>query len=91
MSDDFSNNTKESRYEYLQDGSMAFADYRLKGTTIYINHVEAAPQLRGKGAAGKLMAQIVDNARKENLKIIPVCGYAVSWLRRHSEHEDILA
>ena len=53
--------------------------------------MEAAPPLRGTGAAGRLMEGVVAHARARKLKIIPVCGYAVSWFRRHPEHGDILA
>lgn len=83
MTSQFTDNTALNRFEYRTDGGVAFARYRRKGGMLYIDHVEAPPELRGTGAAGKLMECIVARAREENLKIEPVCGYAAAWLQRH--------
>ena len=50
-----------------------------------ILHVEAAPPLRGTGAAGRLMEGIVALAREAGEEIVPNCGYARAWLRRHPQ------
>lgn len=86
----FSNNTARSRFEYHQDGYIAFANYRLRDSVLSIDYVEAPPELRGKGAAGQLMRSIMEHARAENLKVTPICDYAVSWLRRHGEFADLI-
>jgi len=39
--------------------------------------------LRGTGASGKLMQNIIDFAQKEKLKVIPICGYAASWMAKN--------
>ena len=83
MSDNFTNNAEKNRFELKQDGSMATADYRVEGTTLFIDYVESPEELRGTGAAGKLMQHIVDFASKNNLEIKPICGYAASWLTKH--------
>ena len=46
---------------------------------------------RGAGAAGRFMQALVDHARAERLKLVPRCSYAVAWLKRHREYEDVLA
>jgi predicted GNAT family acetyltransferase len=33
----------------------------------------------------------VQAAKKDKLKINPVCGYAAAWLRKHKEYHDLLA
>ena len=68
-----------------------FADYAAQGDVRAILHVEAAPELRGTGAAGEFMQALVDHARAENLKLTPVCSYAVAWLKRHPQAADVLA
>ena len=42
-----------------------------------------------EGAAGQFMKNLMALARMENSKVIPLCGYAASWLRRHSEYDDL--
>ena len=91
MTDAFSHNPAKSRYELEVDGRIAFADYQRSGHRLVIPHVEADPALRGAGSAGKFMRSLAEHARTEKLKLAPRCSYAVLWLKRHPEFDDILA
>ena len=71
------------RYELDVDGQVVFADYRRDGPRVFIDHVEAPPALRGTGAAGRFMEALVADARAQSHILVPICGYAVTWLRRH--------
>ena len=57
---------------------------------ILITHTFVAPELRGQSIAGKLLDKVVAYAREENLKVKPVCSYAVVKLTRTDEYADIL-
>ena len=37
------------------------------------------------------MEEIAQLAKKNNLKINPICGYAAVWLRKHKEYHDLVA
>ncbi len=76
-------NTKESRFVLVIDGEIAHADYRLSGDELYIDYVEAPPALRGTGAAGRLMEGIMTSAAEKGYSVVPICGYAAAWMRRH--------
>ena len=65
------------------------ADYAVQGDTRIILHVEAEPELRGTGAAGTFMRALAEHARAEGLKLAPRCSYAVVWLKRHPEYDDL--
>jgi len=84
-------NPARHRYEFDVDGQTVFADYRRHGDTLTITHVEAPPVLRGSGAAGRLMQGVMEIARAENVKVVPLCGYAAAWIRRHREFADLVA
>ncbi len=84
------NNTDRQRYEMDEEGLTSWADYRLEGARLYIDHVEAPPPLRGTGASGRLMAALAADARAQGLKITPICGYAAAWLRRSAEFRDLV-
>lgn len=71
--------------------ALVFCDYAVRGQTRALLHVEADPALRGTGAAGRFMDSLATHARAENLKLQPICSYAVAWLKRHPDHADILA
>lgn len=78
------------RYEMVEQGLTSWADYRLAGDRLYIDHVEAPLSLRGTGAAGRLMAALAADARAKGFRITPICGYAAAWLRRSHEFRDLL-
>jgi predicted GNAT family acetyltransferase len=84
-------NTALQRFEIVEDGKLAFADFRLQGDVLILPHVEADPALRGRGAAGRLMAGVLEYARGQGLKVKPVCGYAAAYIQRHPEYRDLLA
>jgi predicted GNAT family acetyltransferase len=93
---DFRDVPAEHRFEQGftdPDGDLrvVFADYAVQGDRRAILHVEAAPELRGSGAAGQFMQNLADHARAENLKLTPRCSYAVVWFKRHKDYEDVLA
>ena len=91
MSDAVSDNAVQQRYELEIDGQVVFATYRRDGDVVRIRHVEAPVALRGTGAADRLMHGIAAKARAEGLKLVPLCGYAYAWLRRHREYQELLA
>ena len=58
--------------------------------TILIDHTYVSDELRGKGVAKELVDAVAAYARREKLKVIPLCSYA-EWLMKGSEeYEDVL-
>ncbi len=78
------------RFELTENGHLAFAAYRRHDDRYVLTHVEADPGLRGTGAAGRLMSELVAHARQNNLQIVPRCAYAVAWFKRHPEAADVI-
>ena len=93
MPDTFANDVVDTgrAFELTENGALAFADYTQQDGRLILPHVEAAHALRGTGAAGRLMEGVVDAARQRGLKIVPLCPYADSWMRRHAETADLRA
>ena len=83
-------NTEQSQFEREENGLLAWATYRIRDGRYQIPHVEADPALRGTGAAGRLMQDIVEQARTRQLVIEPRCSYARAWFQRHPEAQDVL-
>lgn len=88
---DTKDNASRMRFELTVNDQIVFANYRHAGRTLYITHVEAPPALRGKGAASRLMSDVMKIAREQGLKIAPVCSYAALWMDRHAEYRDLVA
>jgi predicted GNAT family acetyltransferase len=58
---------------------------------IIIDHTEAGPELKGQGSGKKMLVEAVAFARKNNLKIMPLCPFAKSVFDKTPEYEDVLA
>jgi predicted GNAT family acetyltransferase len=84
------NNTSLSRYELVENEYTAYADYHIFDGIVSINYVFSPPALRGTGAAGRLMEEMMADIRTQNLKARPICGYAATWLQRHKEYNDLM-
>jgi predicted GNAT family acetyltransferase len=57
---------------------------------IIIDHTEVSDSLRGKNVGKQLVAAAVEHARKNNLKILPLCPFAKSVFERVKEYQDVL-
>lgn len=55
------------------------------GKHLTITHVGVDPQYRGGGRAKELVMYVVDYARRNGMKITPVCSYARAIFTRHAE------
>lgn len=89
MSEPITFNEKDSRYEQSHDGHVVYANTHKKEDTLYIDYVYAPPELRGKGAASAFMRDLMALVRAEDMKAIPICGFAATWLGRHPEYDDL--
>lgn len=82
-------NRQLHRFELTVDGQVVFADYRRQPGRLVITYVEAPTALRGAGAAGRLMQGMLELARGEGVKVLPLCPYAKAWMVRHPEFKDL--
>ncbi len=82
--------TDASQYELDLDGQTVFARYRKSEGVLTILWVEAPEDLRGTGAAGRLMKLVAAESRDRGWSVVPVCGYAAGWLRRSAEYRDLV-
>jgi len=63
---------------------------RAGDSLIIIDHTEVSDKLRGQGAGKKLVLAAVEYARKNNLKILPLCPFAKATFDRTPEIHDVL-
>lgn len=57
---------------------------------IIIDHTEVSENLRGKGAGFKLVEESVNFARKNNLKIMPLCPFAKAVFDKTGKYHDVV-
>lgn len=57
---------------------------------LIVNHTYVSDSLRGQGIAMKLVEKVIEYARAENKKIVPVCSYVYKVMANKDEYKDIL-
>ena len=84
-------NAAAQRFEVEIEGALARADYRRRGSALYMYHTEVPRLLEGRGIAGALVRAAFAHARAEGLVIEPACSYVRGYMQKHPETQDLLA
>jgi len=84
-------NEKAHRFELYINGLRALLAYRLTPGCIVLLHTEVPQPLEGQGLAAKLTRFALDFAREKQLRVVPLCPYASSFLRKHTEYQDLVS
>ena len=84
-------NRNEERFEILlEDGEVAFADYKRLKNAMLFPHTLVPPRHEGQGLGSRLVRAGLDAARAEGLKVMPQCSFFASYMKRHPETHDLL-
>ena len=83
-------NAERHRFEIDLGDSIAFADYVLMTGKIMFTHTEVPPAHEGKGIGTALIEAALASARTRGLKVIPTCPFFASYMKRHTEVQDLL-
>ena len=84
-------NEPAHRFEATVDGLRSLLAYRLFPDRIVLHHTEVPPPTRGHGMAAKLTRAALDFARAHHLRVVPLCPYVSSFLRKHREYQDLVS
>ena len=77
---------------FILDGEEQVAEMEISisGNDLTVYHTEVSSKAEGKGLAKKLLAAMADHARKNALKVIPLCPYVHAQFKRHpDEYADV--
>ena len=58
-------------------------------TLVIVDHTEVPLKDEGKGHAGVLARFLVEDARRDGFKVVPLCPFLNMWRRKHPEAADI--
>ena len=56
---------------------------------VIADHTAVAPGLEGQGVGRRLLDRLLEDARTEGFKIIPLCPYVNAQRRKHPEWADL--
>ena len=83
-------NPQEDRYEIRADDELAgFVRYRREPGEITLVHTEIDPAFEGQGLGSRLATDVLDAARENGDRVVPVCPFIRGFIRRHPEYSDL--
>ena len=82
---------KAQQFELYVDGLLSLLTYRLSPDRMVLLHTEVPKSLEGQGLAAKLTRLALDFAREKQFRVVPLCPYASSFIRKHTEYHHLLS
>ena len=89
MADGVRDNPEGHRFELDLDGHTAFATYQRTDGVLTILHTEVPKELNGRGIGSKLVRGLLDIARREGVKVLPLCPFVAAYMDKHPEYADL--
>ena len=86
------NDSAARRYRLLVEGAeVGYAEYDpIAPASVLIKHTEVSRQHEGKGYGSQLVRGMLDDIRAQKRTVIPICPYALNFIRRHREYADMV-
>jgi predicted GNAT family acetyltransferase len=84
-------NTSLNQFELEVGQSMAFIEYKLSGDRLFLIHTEVPHELEGKGVGAAIVLKAFQYAKDNGYKIVPLCPFVQTYLKRHNEWIDLIA
>lgn len=80
----------KGRYTLTDGGHEAELTYTISSPTLVIaDHTGVPDALRGTGAGKALVARLIEDARSEGFKIVPLCPFVNAERRKHPEWAEL--
>ena len=84
-------NTAAERYEIWSGGRLAgFSNYRNRPGRLVFVHTETEPGFEGQGMASRLVRGALDDVRRRQLGVMPLCPFVASFIRDHPDYQDLV-
>ena len=83
--------SEQHRYEARVEGQLAaIAEYIHTPELVVFTHTEVLAGHEGRGIASQLVRQALDDVRRQQLKVLPLCPFVAGWMQRHADsHGDL--
>ena len=86
------NDESAGRYRLMRDGAeVGYVEYdRVGDHSILIKHTEVAREHEGQGLGALLVRDVLDDVRRQGKTAIPICPYALNYIRKHRDYIDVI-
>lgn len=83
------NNEADRRFELVVEGQTAIVEYTRTGQSMALNHTEVPGALEGRGVGSAIVEKTLRYLEANQLRLVPLCPFVVSYLKRHPEWERL--
>jgi predicted GNAT family acetyltransferase len=84
------NNVAGGRFEIDEGSQLASLRYSERNRKLYLIHTEVPEALQGRSYASTLARTALEYAKREHLRVVPVCPFVRAYLRRHPEYASLV-
>lgn len=72
----------EDKFYMGKEEPLAEIKFTVLNKEIYIEHTYVNGPLRGQGIAAQLVEKVLEYAKENNLKVVPICSYVKKYLEK---------
>ncbi|MCC6380892.1 MAG: N-acetyltransferase [Dehalococcoidia bacterium] len=84
-------NTAKSRLEIDVHGDVAQLEYERMGDYVVCLHTSVPEAFRRQGLGNRLAQHLLEHAREQGLRVVPLCPFVRYYVNRHPEYAAIVA
>lgn len=90
MSNTLIDNQEKKRYELQLPEHAPFIEYIKTKDKIYLTHTEVPTELEGQGIGSELVKLVLEDIKKKDLTLVPLCPFVASYIKEHSEWKALV-
>jgi predicted GNAT family acetyltransferase len=83
-------NEAAKQYELNVEGTIVKIEYIKVQDKIYLTHTEVPPVLEGKGLGSSIVKQALEDIKRQDLTLIPLCPFVALYIKRHPEWKELV-
>ena len=84
------NDKSLNHLEVSVEGGLAVLRYQIAHDAMWLLHVQVPLEAQGHCIASELTRTALELAKERGLKVVPVCSFVATYLRRHPEYAAML-
>ena len=75
---------------YIDGNHVGECEFCAENNVWSITHTGVDPAYGGRGIAKLLVLKVIEEARRQQVRIIPICSYAKRMMEDKEEYDDVL-